>query len=348
MDHVLRDLSAIASQPYIALIILTALAFDFVNGFHDAANSIATIVGTRVLKPFPAVVWAAMWNIVALWVFGFHVADTVSKWVHLEYITHDVIFAGLLSAIIWNLITWYLGLPSSSSHALLGGLCGAALVHAGQWAGVLHTGKVMVTIYFIAVAPLIGLALGWGSTVLLMHLLRRAHPRRLEKHFRYIQLASSALYSLGHGTNDAQKTMGIMAALLYSSIWVDRQEAFVAGQAGIPFWIAAACFLTLGLGTMAGGWRIVKTMGLKITRLQPHGGACAEVSAAVALFLSTHLGIPVSTTHTIAGAIVGVGSVQRLSAVRWGVARNVIWAWIFTIPIAGALGALLQLLLRSR
>ena len=340
MESFLHDIRHIADFPYIAVIILTALAFDFVNGFHDAANSIATIVGTRVLRPVTAVVWAAFWNFIALWIFGFHVANTVAKWVHLDYVNNDVLFAGLLGAIIWNLITWYGGLPSSSSHALLGGICGSAVAHAARFHGVLQTDSVWKTIKFIAIAPLLGLALGLLFITALMWLLRFTPPRKVDRSFRIIQLGSAALYSMGHGTNDAQKTMGIIAALLYSSVWSHQQADFVAGRVEFPFWIALACFLTIGFGTMAGGWRIVKTMGMKITKLKPHGGACAETAAALTLFMSTHLGIPVSTTHTITGAIIGVGSVQRLTAVRWGVARNVVWAWIMTIPAAAVFGAL--------
>lgn len=340
MEHFLHDVAQIAASPYIALIVVAALVFDFVNGFHDAANSIATIVGTRVLTPFKAVLWAAFWNFAAMYVFGFKVADTIAKMVHADYITIDVVFAGLLGAIAWNLITWWGGLPSSSSHALLGGMAGAAIANAMKYDGVLHTSKIWVTIKFIAFAPLIGMAIGIVLITLLLWSLRRVPPRKVDKGFRILQLGSAALYSLGHGTNDAQKTMGIIAALLYASIWKDQQPDFIAGKAHIPYWIVVACFLTIGFGTMAGGWRIVKTMGMKITKLKPHGGAAAETAAAITLFMSSHWGIPVSTTHTITGAIVGVGSVQRISAVRWGVARSVIWAWVLTIPAAAIMGAI--------
>jgi PiT family inorganic phosphate transporter len=332
MSAFLRDLSDILHAPYIALIFFTALAFDFSNGFHDAANSIATVVGTRVLRPLQAVCWAAWWNFAAAWFFGVHVADAVAKWVHAGYVTTDVIFAGLVGAILWNIITWYSGLPSSSSHALLGGFGGAAIAHAGKWTGVLYTAKVVATIEFIVIAPLIGLILGLFFVSVLMWLLRRASPNRVDRAFRVAQLGSAAAYSLGHGTNDAQKTMGIIAALLYASIWKEQQAAFAAGQVEFPFWIVLVCHLAIGLGTMAGGWRIVKTMGMRITKLRPFDGACAELAAATSLFTSAAMGIPVSTTHTITGAIVGVGAVQRLSAVRWGVARRVIWAWVLTIP----------------
>ncbi len=340
MDSFLNDIASILQHPYVAFIILIALVFDFVNGFHDAANSIATIVGTRVLRPSQAVVWAAFWNFIALWVFGFHVANTVAKWVHLEYVNQDVIFSGLVGAIIWNLITWYWGLPSSSSHALLGGVCGAAIGQAASFTGVLYMDNVMKTVKFIVIAPMIGLALGVVFITILLWILRLTTPRKVDRLFRFVQLGSAALYSMGHGTNDAQKTMGIIAVLLYTSVWQDQQSAFTAGKVEFPFWIALICFLTISAGTMAGGWRIVKTMGMKITKLKPHGGACAETAAAITLFASTKLGIPVSTTHTITGAIIGVGSVQRLSAVRWGVARSVIIAWVLTIPAAALMGAL--------
>ena len=339
MSAFLRDLGDIFHHPYIALIFLAALGFDFSNGFHDAANSIATIVGTRVLRPFQAVFWAAWWNFAAAWFFGVHVANAVATWVHADYVTAEVIFAGLLGAIVWNLITWYSGLPSSSSHALLGGFGGAAIVHAGKWADVLYMGKVMVTVEFIVIAPLIGLVLGLVFVFILMWVFRKVSPIKMDRWFRVAQLGSAAAYSLGHGTNDAQKTMGIIAALLYASIWKTQQAAFATGKIEFPFWIVLACHLAIALGTMAGGWRIVKTMGMKITKLRPYDGACAELAAAISLFTSAKLGIPVSTTHTITGAIVGVGAVHRLSAVRWGVARQVVWAWILTIPCSGLVAA---------
>ena len=347
-----RDLTDIVHHPYVALILLTALAFDYVNGFHDAANSIATIVGTRVLRPFQAVCWAAWWNFAAAWFFGVHVANAVAKWVYPEFVTVDVIFAGLVGAIVWDLVTWYIGLPTSSSHALLGGFGGAALVYAAQvhgwafanqWQGVLYAAKVESTVLFIVIAPLLGLALGlffMTGLLWIIWLCRRwATPNKVDRYFRVIQLGSAAAYSLGHGTNDAQKTMGIIAALLYASIWKNQQAAFAAGKAEFPFWIVLICHLAIGLGTMAGGWKIVKTMGMKITKLRPHAGACAETAAATSLFLSAGLGIPVSTTHTITGAIIGVGSVHRMSAVRWGVARQVVWAWVLTIPCSALVAA---------
>jgi PiT family inorganic phosphate transporter len=342
MEHFTRflhDIVAIFSNPYVALIFVTAIVFDFVNGFHDAANSIATVVGTRVLRPFQAVIWAAFWNFVAAFIFDVNVANAVAKWVHPDFINTEVIFAGLLGAIVWNLITWYFGLPSSSSHALLGGLGGAAITCAGKWSGVLHQGKVIITLEFIVFAPMIGLILGLFFISALMWVLRKVSPWKVDRMFRIIQLGSAATYSLGHGANDAQKTMGVIAALLYVSIWKDQQKAYEAGQIHFPLWIVAACYLTIAAGTMAGGWRIIKTMGMRITKLRPYNGACAEVAAAASLFLATRLGIPVSTTHTITGAIVGVGAVNRLSAVRWGVARSVVWAWVLTVPAAGLVGS---------
>ncbi|HVM60645.1 MAG TPA: inorganic phosphate transporter, partial [Verrucomicrobiae bacterium] len=274
-----------------------------------------------------------------------HVANAVATWVHADFITVEVIFAGLIGAIVWDLITWYGGLPSSSSHALLGGFGGAAIVHAGTWNGVLHTAKVMSTVEFIVIAPLIGLGLGLLFTFTVMWTFRKVSPIKIDRGFRIVQLGSAAAYSLGHGMNDAQKTMGIIAALLYASIWKSQQAAFAAGKVHFPFWIVLVCHLAIALGTMAGGWRIVKTMGMKITKLRPYDGACAELAAATSLFTSTAMGIPVSTTHTITGAIVGVGAVHRLSAVRWGVARRVVWAWILTIPCSAIVAAVVYRLL---
>ena len=340
------DLLHIVQNPYIALIFFAALVFDFINGFHDAANSIATIVGTRVLRPFQAVCWAAWWNFAAAWFFGVHVANAVATWVRADYVTVEVIFAGLVGAIVWNLITWYGGIPSSSSHALLGGFGGAAVVHAGQWQGVLQTTKVVLTVEFIVVAPLIGLALGLLFVFIVMWVFRKVSPIKIDRWFRVAQLGSAAAYSLGHGTNDAQKTMGIIAALLYASIWKSHQAAFAAGTEKFPFWIVLVCHLAIALGTMAGGWRIVKTMGMRITKLRPYDGACAEAAAATSLFTSAAMGIPVSTTHVITGAIVGVGAVHRLSAVRWGVARQVVWAWVLTIPCSAMVAAGVYAILR--
>jgi inorganic phosphate transporter, PiT family len=340
MTTFLADLASIFGHPYIALIFLAALVFDFLNGFHDAANAIATIVGTRVLRPFYAVLWAAWWNFAAAWFFGVHVADTVATWVHADYVTTDVIFAGLLGASFWDVLTWYVGLPTSSSHALLGGFAGAAIAYAHQWTGVLAVGKVLATIEFIVIAPLIGLALALVFLVALSWSFRQAPPQRVDRIFRLVQLGSAAAYSLGHGTNDAQKTMGIIAALLYASLWKSEQTAFIAGTIAFPFWIVLICHLAMGLGTLAGGWRIIKTMAIRLTRLRPYQGACAEMAASLSLFSASNLGIPVSTTHTIVGAIVGVGAVRKLSAVRWGIVRSVIWAWILTIPAAGVMAAI--------
>ena len=339
MSAFLTDLLHILQNPYIALIFFAALIFDFINGFHDAANSIATIVGTRVLRPFQAVLWAAWWNFAAAWFGGLHIANAVATWVHADYVTVEVIFAGLVGAIVWNLITWYGGIPSSSSHALLGGFGGAAIVHAGQWEGVLQTTKVILTVEFIVIAPLIGLALGLLFTFIVMWTFRKVSPIKIDRWFRWGQLGSAAAYSLGHGMNDAQKTMGIIAALLYASIWKSHQAAFASGTEKFPFWIVLVCHLAIALGTMAGGWRIVKTMGMRITKLRPYDGTCAELAAATSLFGSAALGIPVSTTHTITGAIVGVGAVHRLSAVRWGVARQAVWAWVLTIPCSAVVAA---------
>ena len=339
MDAFFRDIAQIAHNPYFALIFIAALVFDFINGFHDAANSIATIVGTRVLRPFQAVCWAAWWNFAAAWFFGVSVANAVANWVHVEYVTIDVVFAGLLGAIVWNLITWYGALPSSSSHALLGGFGGAAIVHAGKAGGVLHTAKVVATVEWIVLAPLLGMALGLLLTTIVIWAFRKSSAMKVDRWFRVAQLGSAAAYSLGHGTNDAQKTMGIIATLLYATIWSQDQAAFAAGKITFPFWIVLACHAAIAAGTLSGGWRIVKTMGMRITKLRPYDGACAELAAATSLFTSASLGVPVSTTHTITGAIVGVGSVHRLSAVRWGVARQVVWAWVLTIPCSALVAA---------
>jgi len=334
-----HDLAAIFADPYVAIIFVAALGFDFINGFHDAANSIATIVGTRVMRPGPAVLWAAWWNFAAAWVFGLAVANTVAKWVRPEFVTPDVILAGLIGAIVWDLITWFYGLPTSSSHALLGGFGGAAMAYAGTFQGVLHLGKFLMTVEFIVLAPLIGFLLGLALCVIVIRTFWKFPASRVDRWFRVIQLGSAAAYSLGHGTNDAQKTMGIIAALFYATVWKAQQGVFESGKVEFPFWIVIVCHLAIALGTMTGGWRIVKTMGMKLTKLRPYGGACAETAAAVSLFTSAGLGVPVSTTHTITGAIIGVGTVQRFSAVRWGIARRVVWAWVLTIPMSGLVGA---------
>ncbi len=317
-----------ASVWFVLAILFVALTFDFINGFHDAANSIATVVSTRVLSPSAAVVWAAFWNFVAAFVFGTAIAKTVGKGlIDLSVVDSTVVLGGLLGAIIWDLVTWWLGLPTSSSHALIGGYAGAAVAKAG-FAAIIASGWTK-TLIFIVVAPVMGFALALLLTVALSWILRRSLPRRVDKAFRVLQLVSAAAYSLGHGTNDAQKTMGIIVALL------------------IPTWVIVAAGAAIGLGTMAGGWRIVKTMGQRITKLTPFGGFCAETAGAITLFVSSHYGIPVSTTHTITGAITGVGSAQRFSAVRWGVAGRIVWAWVATIPAAAGIGGLSYLLLRA-
>ncbi len=328
---------------FVLAIVLVALAFDFINGFHDAANSIATVVSTRVLSPFAAVFWAAFWNFVAAFVFGTAIAKTIGKgMIDLSVVEPTVILGGLLGAIIWDLLTWWWGLPTSSSHALLGGYAGAAVAKAG-FAAIITSGWVK-TLIFIVVAPLLGLTLALALTVLLSWVLRRSLPRRVDRAFRLLQLVSAALYSLGHGTNDAQKTMGIIVALLASSsaLFVAFPvQAFQLPDADhIPIWVILSAHAAIGLGTMAGGWRIVRTMGQRITKLTPFGGFCAETSGAITLFLASHFGIPVSTTHTITGAIAGVGAAQRLSAVRWGVAGQIVWAWVLTIPAAAGIAGL--------
>lgn len=323
---------------YILFIIVVALAFDFINGFHDAANSIATIVSTRVLTPAQAVFFAALWNFVAAWFFGLHIAKTIGKGViPPNVVTADVILAGLLGAIIWDLITWAVGLPTSSSHALVGGFAGAACAFAGKW--VVISGGLQKIGLFIVLSPVIGFILGYFFLIATTWLFRKKTPSQVDRWSRVIQLFTSAAYSIGHGTNDAQKTMGIIAVLLYTTLWKDKLAAFQGG-ADFPFWIVLVCHAAMGLGTLAGGWRIVKTMGMHITKLKPHGGACAESAAAITLFATAKMGIPVSTTHTITGAIVGVGSARRFSAVRWGVTARVVWAWILTIPCSGVIGGL--------
>jgi PiT family inorganic phosphate transporter len=316
----------------VIFLVLLALAFDFMNGFHDAANSIATVVSTGVLKPQHAVAFAAVFNVIAVMVFQLKVATTVGKGtVEPVIIDHIVVFGALVGAIAWNLITWYYGIPSSSSHALMGGLVGAAMAKAGPSA--LISSGVTKTIIFIFVSPMLGMLLGALLMVVVSWIFRRTTPRRVDKWFRRLQLVSAALYSLGHGGNDAQKTMGIIWMLLIAA-------GLSTSQDPIPTWVIAVCYIAIGLGTLFGGWRIVKTMGQKITKLKPVGGFCAETGGAITLFLATGLGIPVSTTHTITGAIVGVGSARKLSAVRWGIAGGIVWAWILTIPASAAIAAL--------
>jgi inorganic phosphate transporter, PiT family len=335
---------------FVLAVVLVALTFDFINGFHDAANSIATVVSTRVLSPFAAVGWAAFWNFVAAFVFGTAIAKTIGKgMIDLSVVDSTVIVAGLLGAILWDLVTWWLGLPTSSSHALVGGYGGAAVAKAG-FAAIIASGWTK-TLLFIVVAPLLGLTLALALTVLLSWVLRRSLPRKVDRAFRLLQLVSAAAYSLGHGTNDAQKTMGIIVALLVSSqalfVSFPVQAFHLTSADQIPTWVILSAHAAIGLGTMAGGWRIVKTMGQRITKLKPFGGFCAETSGAITLFIASHFGIPVSTTHTITGAITGVGAAQRFSAVRWGVAGRIVWAWVLTIPASAGIAGLSYLLLRA-
>jgi PiT family inorganic phosphate transporter len=339
-----------ASVWFVLAILLVALAFDFINGFHDAANSIATVVSTRVLSPFAAVFWAAFWNFVAAFVFGTAIAKTIGNgMIDLSVVDSTVILGGLLGAIVWDLVTWWLGLPTSSSHALVGGYAGAAVAKAG-FTAIIASGWVK-TLVFIVVAPLLGLTVALLLTVALSWMLRRSLPRRVDRTFRLLQLLSAALYSLGHGTNDAQKTMGIIVALLVSSQALFASfpiQAFHLTSADrIPVWVILSAHAAIGLGTMAGGWRIVRTMGQRITKLKPFGGFCAETSGALTLFIASHFGIPVSTTHTITGAIAGVGAAHRLSAVRWGVAGRIVWAWILTIPASAGIAGACYLVLRA-
>jgi PiT family inorganic phosphate transporter len=317
----------------VAMLVALAVAFDFMNGFHDAANAIATVVSTGVLKPQSAVVFAAFFNVVAILVFELKVAATVGKGIAApEVIDQHVVFGALIGAIFWNLVTWWYGIPSSSSHALIGGIVGAVIVKAG--AGALIASGVLKTVLFIFVSPLLGFLLGALMMVAVAWAFRRASPLRVDNWFRRAQLVSAGLYSLGHGGNDAQKTIGIIWMLLISTGFAS------AGDARPPNWVIWCCYIAIGLGTMFGGWRIVKTMGQRITKLKPVGGFCAETGGAITLFLAGALGIPVSTTHTITGAIVGVGAVRRASAVRWGVAGTIVWAWIFTIPASAFVAGL--------
>ena len=317
---------------WVILLVVLALFFDFLNGFHDAANSIATVVSTRVLSPKYAVMWAAFFNFIAFMVFGLHVAGTIGKGIiDINVVDSQIIFATLVASCLWNLITWYLGLPTSSSHALMGGLVGSALVKAGTTSLVMK--GITKTVIFIVVSPLIGLLLGLIIGIIVSWIFRKKSPMGVDSFFRKGQLFSAAAYSLGHGGNDAQKTMGIIAGLLFSA-------GLLGDKFYIPLWIVLSCHAAIALGTLSGGWRIVKTMGEKITKLRPVDGFCAESGAAISLFIASGFGIPVSTTHTITGSIVGVGSLKRLSAVKWGVAGQIIWAWIFTIPAAAIISAL--------
>jgi inorganic phosphate transporter, PiT family len=317
----------------VAMLVMLALAFDFMNGFHDAANSIATVVSTGVLKPQQAVLFAAFFNVLALFVFELKVAATIGKGIVMpNVVDNHVVFGALIGAIFWNIVTWWYGIPSSSSHALIGGIVGAVIAKAG--ASALIAAGVWRTVVFILVSPVLGFLLASVLMVLVAHLFRRTSPLHVDNWFRRLQLVSAGLYSLGHGGNDAQKTIGIIWLLLIGAGHVSADAKFP------PSWVIWSCYIAIGLGTMFGGWRIVKTMGQRITKLKPVGGFCAETGGAITLFLATGLGIPVSTTHTITGAIVGVGSVRRASAVRWGVAGNIVWAWIFTIPASAFVAGL--------
>jgi len=336
---------------YVLLIVVLAFVFDFINGFHDSANSIATIVGTRVLSPLAAVVWAAMFNLAAALLVGTAVAKAVSSgFVVPDVVTPSVIGAGLLGAILWNLITWYIGIPSSSSHALIGGFAGAALSKGG-FAALVWGKKWVETLSAIAISPMLGALLGFVVMVLLLNLFRRARPATVDRLFRRGQLVSSAAMSIAHGSNDAQKTMGIIVGLLYASRehfvtatgW--QQHLYIADLKQIPWWVAIGAYLCISLGTLFGGWRIVHTMGSRITRLRPVSGFAAETAGAIVILTASRFGIPVSTTHTITGSIVGVGATSRLSAVRWGVARRIIWAWVVTIPAAATIAGIAYLVL---
>ena len=316
----------------VIMLIALALAFDFMNGFHDAANSIATVVSTGVLKPHQAVAFAAAFNFIALFVFQLKVATTVGRGIIDQGIVdHYVIFGALIGAIAWNLITWYYGIPSSSSHALIGGLVGAAVAKAGTWS--LVPAGILKTVAFIFISPFVGFLFGSLLMVAVAWIFLRTTPSRVDRWFRRAQLLSAALYSLGHGGNDAQKTAGIIWMLLIAA-------GLLGAKDPIPYWVVVACYVTIALGTAFGGWRIVKTMGQRITKLKPVGGFCAETGGAAMLFIATGLGIPVSTTHTITGSIVGVGSAQSVSAVRWGIAGNIVWAWVLTIPCSAFIAGL--------
>jgi PiT family inorganic phosphate transporter len=325
-----------------AIIIAIALTFDFINGFHDAANSVATVVATRVLTPLQAVAWAAFFNFVSAFTFGTGVASTVGTgFVDVKLVTLSVITAGLMGAIAWDLITWWLALPTSSSHALIGGYAGAAVAHAAFQLGARHALKGLVvgqwpkTLAFIVLAPVLGLALAYILMVSVYWLFRKSTPYKMDKHFRRLQLLSAGLYSFAHGTNDAQKTMGIITGVLVASGYLRSFR--------VPIWVVLAAHAAIALGTMCGGWRIVRTMGTRLTRLKPRSGFCAETAAAASILFATFLKQPVSTTHVIAGSIVGVGSIQRLKAVRWGLASSIVWAWVFTIPASACIAALAYL-----
>ncbi len=340
------------------VIIVLALVFDYINGFHDAANSIATVVSTKVLTPFQAVVWAAFFNFLAYWIFHLNVADTVAKTADTMNINLVVILAGVLAAICWNLLTWWFGIPSSSSHTLIGGFAGAAVAHGGL--DVVNLGVIGKVASFIVLAPIIGMIMAYFITVIIVNICRYANPSRAEWWFKKLQLVSSALFSLGHGGNDAQKVMGIIAAAIIvylkdanlsvdtMTAWLHVDYTVLNGKVKInhiPEWIPIACYTAIAAGTMSGGWKIVKTMGTKITKVTPLEGVAAETAGAITLFMTEHFKIPVSTTHTITGAIIGVGLSKRVSAVRWGVTISLLWAWILTIPVSAALAATLYFVL---
>lgn len=340
------------------VIIVLALVFDYINGFHDAANSIATVVSTKVLTPFQAVVWAAFFNFLAYWIFHLNVADTVAKTADTMNINLVVILAGVLAAICWNLFTWWFGIPSSSSHTLIGGFAGAAIAHGGL--DVVNLSVIGKVASFIILAPIIGMVMAYIITVIIVNICRYANPSRAEWWFKKLQLVSSALFSLGHGGNDAQKVMGIIAAAIIvylkdanlsvdtMSAWLHVDYTVLNGKVKInhiPEWVPIACYTAIAAGTMSGGWKIVKTMGTKITKVTPLEGVAAETAGAITLFMTEHFKIPVSTTHTITGAIIGVGLSKRVSAVRWGVTISLMWAWVLTIPVSAILAALLYFLL---
>lgn len=324
---------------FLIAVIILAIIFDFINGFHDAANSIATVVSTKVLSPLAAVIWAATFNFIAYWLFELKVADTVSKTVKPESITLMVVASGLVASIIWNLLTWWWGIPSSSSHTLIGGFAGAGIANAGSFSAI-QFDKVMPTVYFIVLAPVLGMLMSYIISVITLHIVKRNSPSKIDKTFRKLQLLSSAAYSLGHGGNDAQKVIGIIgAAMLSHGLITDIQH--------IPEWVPLACYTAIALGTMFGGWRIVKTMGQRVTKLSPFEGFAAETAGALTLFGTQHFKIPVSTTHTITGSIIGVGLTKRISAVRWGVTLQLIWAWVLTIPVSALLAALVFYLFKN-
>lgn len=336
---------------YVAAIIVVAFVFDFINGFHDSANSIATIVGTRVLSPLAAVLWAACFNFAAAFTVGTAVANAIAKGlIDLSIVTPNVIFGGLLGAIAWNLITWFYGIPSSSSHALIGGYAGSAIAKAG-WPAIEWGKKWIQTLSFIVISPVVGLLAGFTLMVIVLWVFHRMAPARVDRFFRVAQLASSAMLSTAHGGNDAQKTMGIIVGLLISVRGLAATQTgffhhlYLATDA-VPLWVEMSAYTAISLGTLFGGWRIVHTMGSRITKLRPVSGFCAETGGALTITLASHFGIPVSTTHTITGAIVGVGATTRLNAVRWGIARRIVWAWVVTIPAAGLMAALAYNILR--